>query len=78
MIIELPDQLFSTSQLSEYELKLRIAIVLFVEDIFTLGQAAEFLGVPQLVFQQELGKRKIPVHYGVEELRKDLEYLNMT
>lgn len=77
MTIELPDRLFAKAKLTEYDLKLRIALILFQEEIFTLGQAAEFMNVPQMIFQQELGKRKIPIHYDVEEFRSDLEHLNL-
>ncbi|MBP6811051.1 MAG: UPF0175 family protein, partial [Saprospiraceae bacterium] len=49
----------------------------FKEEIFTLGQAALLAELPQLIFQQELAKRKIAVHYGVEELRQDLQHLKV-
>jgi predicted HTH domain antitoxin len=76
MVIELPDTLFSNSMLTEQSIKLHLAIALYKEEILTLGQAATLAGLPQLIFQKELGKRKIPVHYGVEELKIDLKHLN--
>lgn len=77
MTIQIPDGFLNNVSLTEQDLKLRIAVVLFQEEIFTLGQAAEFLGIPQLIFQQELAKRKIPIHYDVTEFRRDLEHLNL-
>ena len=38
----------------------------------TLGQGAEATGQSQDEFMRELGRRKIPLHYGVEDLAQDL------
>ena len=76
MTIELDDSTLAKAQTTEQEIKMLIAIALFKEEILTLGQAAALAKVPQLIFQKELGKRKIGVHYGVEELREDLNHLN--
>ena len=38
----------------------------------TLGQAAEVAGIAQAEFLRELGKRRIPIHYGSDELSDDL------
>lgn len=75
MLIEIPDNAIRQSNFSEDAVKLEIAIVLFREEIFTLGQASEFLGVPKLIFQKELAKRKIAVHYDVEDFHEDLKTL---
>jgi len=76
MTIELDDSTLAKAQTTEQEIKMLIAIALFKEEILTLGQAAALAKVPQLIFQKELGKRKIGVHYGVEELHQDLKHLN--
>ncbi|NUN98996.1 MAG: UPF0175 family protein [Saprospiraceae bacterium] len=77
MTIELDDSTLLKAQTTEQEIKMLIAIALFKEEVLTLGQAAALAGVPQLIFQKELGKRKIAVHYGVEELREDVKHLNL-
>jgi predicted HTH domain antitoxin len=51
---------------------LHLAIGLFVAEQVTLGQAARIAGFSQTVFLEELGKRKIPIHYGLDELDADL------
>ena len=56
---------------------LRLAIGLYVSKEATLGQAAEAAGVSQAEFQRELGKRKIPVNYTIEDLNADLETVRM-
>ncbi len=76
MVIELPDSILAKSPLSEQGIKLLLAITLFREELLTLGQAAALADLPQLIFQKELAKRKIPLHYGIEELKQDLRHLN--
>ena len=49
-----------------------LAIGLFVAKAATLGQAAEVAGWSQADFLRELGRHRIPVHYGEEELAEDL------
>ena len=71
MTVEIPDLVLLKSGFSEQDLRLRIAIALFAEDIFTLGQAAKFCGLHQIELQRELAKRKIPLHYGMEEYQAD-------
>ena len=60
------------SRLSQREAALHLAIGLFVSEEATLGQAAEAAGLSQSEFMRELGRRKIPLHYGVEEFEQDL------
>lgn len=71
MELNLPDAIERT--LSPAEAALHLAIGLFVAERVTLGQAAEIAGVPQAALLKELGKRKIPIHYGPDELAQDLK-----
>ena len=75
MTIEIQESVVQQNHLTEYDLKLRIAISLFEDKTFTLGQAAQFMGLPQLIFQKELGKRKIPIHYDANDLLEDMAHL---
>jgi predicted HTH domain antitoxin len=52
---------------------LHLAIGLYVSKEATLGQAAETAGLCQAEFQRELGKRKIPINYSMENLLADIE-----
>ena len=70
MNIALPPEI--ESRLTGTEAKLHLAIGLFAGDEVTLGQAAAIAGISQPAFLQELGKRKIAVHYGTEELDEDI------
>jgi len=70
MKITLPESI--EARLSPESTALHLAIGLFVSEEATLGQAAEVAGLPQAEFLRELGKRRIPIHYGAEELSEDL------
>lgn len=71
MTLTLPQDL--EARLSPQSTALHLAIGLFVAEEATLGQAAEVAGLSQAEFLRELGKRRIPIHYGREELAADLE-----
>lgn len=60
-------------RLSPKDGALHLAIGLFVTGEATLGQAAETAGMSQSEFLRELGKRRIPIHYGRDELHADLQ-----
>ena len=59
-------------RLSPQSTALHLAIGLFVTEEATLGQAAQVAKLSQADFLRELGRRRIPIHYGVEELAADL------
>ena len=60
------------ARLSPQDAVLHLAIGLFVTEEATLGQAAEIAGLTQPAFLKELGRRRIPIHYGPQELAEDL------
>ncbi len=70
MTLTLPEHL--EARISPREMSLHLAIGLFVTEEATLGQAAEVAGLSQADFLRELGRRRIPIHYGREELAADL------
>ena len=71
MELTIPDSL--RDRLSPKDAALHLAIGLFVTEEATLGQAAQTAGLSQADFLRELGQRRIPIHYGREELEADLE-----
>lgn len=75
MSLVIPDEFLQSAHISEADLKLEIAILLFQQEKITLGTASQFAGMNQLKFQRILGSRKIPIHYGVEDFRQDLRTL---
>lgn len=75
MSLVIPDEFLQTAHISEADLKLEIAILLFQQEKITLGAASQFVGINQLEFQRILGSRKIPIQYGVEDFRQGLRTL---
>jgi predicted HTH domain antitoxin len=70
--ITIPDDLLAFSGLSEAELKVELALALFSAERLTLAQSARLAEQTQLEFQKTLASRRIPLHYGIEELEADL------
>ncbi len=73
MNLQISDSIIRKSKLTKEDLLLRLAIELFREELVTLGQGANLAGLHQSQFQKELAKRKIPIHYGIEEFEEDLK-----
>lgn len=73
VVIE-PD-IIQSSGLSEQEFILEIAVYLYDRKILSLGKAAAFAKLHRIAFQKELAKRKVPIHFTIEEIEKDLKTL---
>jgi predicted HTH domain antitoxin len=69
MSIALPDDI--ERQFTTEEIKLHLAMGLFLDHRITLGQGAAIAGLSQGRFLQELGKRRIPVHYDESDANAD-------
>ena len=52
MSLIIPDEFLQTARISEADLKLEIAIVLFQQEKITLGTASQFAEMNQLEFQR--------------------------
>ncbi|GET43318.1 UPF0175 family protein [Microseira wollei] len=75
MSIVISDEVLQAVQMSEAQMLQEIAIVLFQQERFTLGQASRFARMNQLQFQRLLASRKIGLHYDIAELREDVKSL---
>ena len=71
MNLTLPKQI--AARLTDQDVVLHLAIGLYADDQATLGQAAGIAGLAQAEFLRELGRCRIPIHYGSEELADDLQ-----
>ncbi|MEZ4685012.1 MAG: UPF0175 family protein [Bacteroidia bacterium] len=76
MTIQIPNNIIQQAGFTELDLRLEIAILLFQKEVFTLAQASRFAGMHRALFQKELGKREIEVHYDGEMLDNDMKTLN--
>ena len=77
MALVIEDQDLNAANMSAEELRLEIAIMLYQQEKFSMGKASKFAGIESVNFQKELAKRRIPVNYDEEELRKDMETLGL-
>jgi predicted HTH domain antitoxin len=75
MNVSIPDEILESARMSEAELRLEIAILLFEKDRITLAQASVLAGMDRLRFQHLLASRGIPVHYDAEDFEEDLATL---
>jgi len=57
------------------ELKIRLAINLYVQEKISLGRATELAGLSQWQFIEELKRRGITLKYGEERFREEAEEL---
>ena len=75
MSIVIPDEILQSTRLTAAEIMQELAIALFQREKLTLGQGSRLAGMNQWNFQQLLGSRNIPVHYGIADFEADLRTL---
>ena len=71
MTITIPDEIITTTQLSEKELRTELAVFLFENQKLTAGQASHIAEMSQLQFQHLLSSREISIHYDVKDFETD-------
>jgi predicted HTH domain antitoxin len=76
--IEIDDEVYEALQLPEGErsevLKRELAVSLYAQDVLSFGKARALAELSAREFQQLLGEREVPRHYGEAELAEDIEY----
>lgn len=75
MHIIIPDDILQATRLTEEELKIEVAVLLFQKEKLTLAQASRLAGMSRLQFQHLLASRQIPIHYDEAEFEEDLDTL---
>lgn len=75
MSVVVPDTILKAAQLSEDELKLEIAIMLYTADKISSGMVRSWTGLSVIEFQHQLAKRDLYLNYDVEDLEADIETL---
>ncbi|NER48352.1 MAG: UPF0175 family protein [Symploca sp. SIO1B1] len=75
MSVVIPDDVLVSARMSEAQLKLEIAIMLFKKDRISIGKACRLAGINLLEFQREISERGICIHYDVEEFDQDIKTL---
>jgi len=75
MTLTIPTERLGNVVLDERDAVVDIAIGLYKRQMVSLGRAAEVAGMSSAEFLNELGRRRIPINYGVDELREDVAVL---
>lgn len=71
MQITLPPEL--EENLDPKQVLLDLAVGMYAASRVTLGRGASVAGMSQMDFQRELGQRKIPIHYDLDDLKVDVQ-----
>ena len=72
MALVIDDAALEAADISEEELRLEIAILLYQQGRFSAGKASSFAGWNRILFLKELADRKIPVNYDEADFFEDL------
>lgn len=75
MSVVIPDDILHASRMTEDELKLEIAIMLYKQDKISGGKVRAWTGLSVLEFQHELAKRGLTINYDVEDFQADIKTL---
>ncbi len=73
VVIEVPEGLRIPPDELEERLRVGLALRLYEKGIATLGQARRIAGLSRWDFLELLAREGIPMRYGEDELREDLE-----
>ncbi|MCC6281437.1 MAG: UPF0175 family protein [Saprospiraceae bacterium] len=73
MTLEISEEIVASSHLTLEEVRLGFAIWLFQEKQVSLGKCAKVAGIHKMLFQKELAKRKIAVHYTEEDFERNMK-----
>ena len=76
MSVVIDDEVLNATGLTEAELRLELAVLLFEMERLTMARAARLAALPLAAFMRVLGSRGVSPHYDVEELRADLEVVD--
>ncbi len=75
MSVLIPDDILRATRMTEEELKLEIAIMLYKQEKISSGKARAWTGLTVIEFQHELAKRGLCINYDVEDLQEDVKTL---
>jgi predicted HTH domain antitoxin len=75
MSVVIPDDILKASSMTEDELKLEIAIMLYKQEKISSGKVRVWTGLSVIEFQQELSKRGLSINYDVEDFQADIQTL---
>ncbi|MFH7244677.1 MAG: UPF0175 family protein [Spirulina sp.] len=75
MSVTIPDDIVQSTHMTEDELKIEIAVMLYNQQKISSGKARSWTGLTVIEFQHELAKRGLFINYDVEDLEADIKTL---
>ena len=75
MSVVIPDDILRAAQMTEDELRLEVAILLYKQNKISSGKVRAWTGLSVIDFQHELARRGLLINYNVEDLQADIETL---
>lgn len=77
MSVTIPDDILQATKMTEDELKLEIAIMLYKQQKISSGKVRAWTGLTVIEFQHELAKRGLRINYNVEDFHSDIKTLQL-
>jgi len=77
MTITIPDSALAQANIKPDELLIELAVYLYEKKSFSWGKARKLAGLDEMSFRKELEKRGVYMHFGVDDLEKDLQNLGL-
>jgi predicted HTH domain antitoxin len=75
MSVLVPDDIIRAAKMTEDELKIEIAIMLYKREKISSGKARAWTKLTVIEFQHELAKRGLSLNYDVEDFQADVRTL---
>lgn len=75
MSVIIPDEILHATQMTEDELKIEIALMLYQQGKISSGKVRAWTGLTVIEFQHELANRGLCLNYDVEDFQSDLKTL---
>ncbi|AFY90777.1 MULTISPECIES: UPF0175 family protein [Chroococcidiopsis] len=75
MSVVIPEDILRATKMTEDELKLEIALMLYKQEKISSGKARAWTGLTVIQFQHELAKRGFGINYDVEDFEADIQTL---
>ncbi len=72
-MVLIDDSILESANMTEQELKVELAVMLYAQKRFSFGQAKELAGLGYFEFEKLLHDRNIASNYGVDEFQEDLK-----
>jgi len=75
MSVVIPDDILRAAKMTEDELRLEVAILLYKQNKISSGKARAWTGLTVINFQHELARRGLCINYDVEDFQADVKTL---